>query len=146
LFRTAIPWRGKRADSQMRPAGVAFLSCFFLFGLLASGLAALMLLLPGTLLDVLWRFNPHSREGLLAIGNWAVLLMSTACLACAVAALGLWRLRRWGLWTATAILSINLIADTINALVLRDWRTLIGLPIAGLMIAYLMRHRSSFAR
>jgi len=130
----------------MRPAGVACLSFFFLFGLVASGLATLMLLLPGTPLDVLWRFNPHSREGLLAIGNWAVLLMTTVCLACAVAALGLWRLRRWGLWAATAILSVNLIADTINSAVLRDWRTLIGLPIAGLMIAYLMRHRSSFAR
>jgi hypothetical protein len=129
----------------MRPAGVAGLTFFFLLGLVASGLAALMLLLPGTPLDVLWRFNPHSREGLLAIGNWAVLLMSTVCLACAVAALGLWRLRRWGLWTATAILSINLSADTINAFVLRDWRPLIGLPIAGLMIVYLMKHRSIFA-
>jgi hypothetical protein len=53
---------------------------------------------------------------------------------------GLWRLRRWGLWTAISILSINLLGDTLNAFLLRDWRTLIGLPIAGLMIVYLLRN------
>jgi hypothetical protein len=39
---------------------------------------------------------------------------------------------------------VNLVGDAINAFLLRDWRTLIGLPIAGLMIAYLMRKRSIF--
>lgn len=40
-------------QQQRRPAGIIILSFFFVFGALASGLAALMLLLPGTGLDVL---------------------------------------------------------------------------------------------
>lgn len=129
-----------------RPAGITALSFFFVFGGLASGLAALMLHLPGTPLDLLWRLNPQAREGFVTMGYWAVLLMSAVCLACAAAALGLWRCRRWGYWTATGILSINLLGDTINSFLLHDWRTLIGLPVAGFMIAYLLRKRAVFDR
>jgi hypothetical protein len=32
------------------------------------------------------------------------------------------------------MLTINLLGDTLNAFLLRDWRTLIGVPIAGLMM------------
>lgn len=131
-------------QQQGRPVGVAVLSFFFVFGTLASGLAAVMLILPGTSLDVLWRLNPHARDGFVTMGHWAVFLMSVACLACGAAALGLWHCRRWGYWTATGILSINVLGDTINAFLLRDWRTLIGLPIAGLMIAYLFWNRTIF--
>jgi hypothetical protein len=104
-----------------------------------------MLLLPGTPLDELWRLNPHAREGFLTPGFPAVLLMCAVCFACAAAALGLWRCRRWGFWTAIGILSINLLGDTINAFLLRDWRTLIGLPIAGQMIGYLLKKQTIFA-
>ena len=123
--------RSQKTKMQItRPAGVTTLS-FFVFGTLASGLAALMLLVPGSPLDVLWRLNPHAHAGFLKIGHLAASLMSAVCLACASAALGLWRVRRWGLWTAISILSINLLGDTLNAFLLRDWGTLIGLPIAG---------------
>jgi uncharacterized membrane protein (DUF2068 family) len=70
--------------------------------------------------------------------------MALVCIACTTAALGLWRGTRWGYWTALAILSINLVGDTTNAFVARDWRTLIGLPIAGLMMAYLVSQRRGF--
>jgi hypothetical protein len=129
-----------------RPAGITTLSFFFVFGTVASGLAALMLLVPGSLLDVLWRLNPHAHEAFLKIGHLAAYLMSAVCLTCACASLGLWRLRRWGLWTAISILSINLFGDTLNTFWLRDWRTLVGLPIAGLMIAYLLIKRTVFDR
>ena len=129
-----------------RPVGITILSLFFVFGTLASGLAAVMLIMPATSIDVLWRLNPHAHEGFVAMGHWSVLLMSTVCVACAGAAWGLWRCRLWGCWTATSILSVNLLGDAINAFLLRDWRTLIGLPIAGLMIAYLMWRRSIFDR
>jgi hypothetical protein len=104
-----------------------------------------MLLLPGTPLDKLWRLNPHARQGFLALGFWAILLMSGVCLACAAATLGLWRCRPWGFWTAMGILSINLLGDTINSVFFHDWRTLIGLPIAGVMIGYLWKSRTILA-
>lgn len=135
-----IGWESSEMDEhQRRPVGIALLSFFFLFGVLASGLSVVMLLLPGTPLDVLWRLNPHGHEGFLAMGPWAVVLMSAVCFACATAALGLWRCRRWGRWMAIVILTINLVGDTINSLRTHDWRTLIGVPIAGLMISYLFK-------
>lgn len=78
------------------------------------------------------------------MGPWAPFLMSTVSVACAAAAVGLWQRRRWGCWTAAGILIINLLGDSINAFFLQDWRTLIGLPIAGLMIAYLWKKRTIF--
>ena len=108
-----------------------------------SALAALMLLFPGSVLESLWQLNPRAKEGFAALGTWAVLLMASVCSACAAAAVGLWRCARWGYWMALLILSINLLGDTINAIVLRDWRTIIGLPIGGLMIIYLVRTRNA---
>ena len=103
-----------------RPVGIAILSFFFVFGTLASGLATAMLMMPGTSMDVLWRLNPHAHEGFTAMGRWSVVGMSTVCLACASAAWGLWRCRLWGYWTATTILTVNLLGDAINAFVLQE--------------------------
>jgi hypothetical protein len=94
----------------------------------------------------LWRLNPRTREGFAAMGVWAVLLMGVVCVACGSAALGLLRCKRWGYRTALVILTINLAGDTTNAVVAHDWRTLIGLPIGGFMIAYLIRQRRVFDR
>jgi uncharacterized membrane protein (DUF2068 family) len=133
-------------NQQGRPTEIALLSLFFVLGVLASGLTVVMLILPGTSLDALWRLNPHAREGFVTMGHAAMYLMSAVCLACATAALGLWRLRRWGFWTAISILSINMLGDTLNTFLLRDWRTIVGFPIAGLMIVYLLRKRTIFDR
>jgi hypothetical protein len=132
------------APQSPRPAGITLLSLFFIFGTLASGLAAVMLIKPGTSIDVLWRLNPRAHEGFIEMGRWSVFVMSTVCLACASAAWGLWHCRLWGYRTATTILTVNLLGDGINTFLLRDWRTLIGVPIAGLLIAYLVRKRSLF--
>jgi hypothetical protein len=82
--------------SRSRPLGISGLSLFFVFGVAMSGLAALMLLFPGSVLEPLWRLNPRAREGFAAMSAWAVLLMAVVCVACATAALGLWRGTRWG--------------------------------------------------
>ena len=64
---------------------------------------------------------------------------------CAFAALGLARNRRWGQNLALTILAVNLIGDSINAVARHDLRTLIGLPIGGAMIFYLLKVRSAKA-
>ncbi len=56
--------------------------------------------------------------------------------------MGLWRGRRWGYRLAVGVLSVNLIGDVTNALVRGDRRTLIGLPIGGAMLAYLLTRRT----
>ncbi len=129
---------------RSRSPGIAALALFFAFGTIMSGLAALMLLFPGSALGPLWRLNPRAREGFVAMGSWAVLLMAVVCLACGSAAFGLLRRKRWGYRTALIILSVNLAGDTTNAVAAHDWRTLIGLPIGGFMIAYLLRERRMF--
>jgi len=121
------------------------MSVFFAFGATMSGVTVYLLLFPGSPLDRLWEFNPRAHEGFARVGAWATLLMAIICAACITAAAGLWHCKRWGLWAAIAILAINLLGDTLNVLLLHDWRTLIGLPIGGMMIWYLLAERREFS-
>ena len=63
--------------------------------------------------------------------------------ACAFAAIGVAKRARWGILLALGILIVSLIGDSLNALLRHDWRTLIGLPIGGTMIVYLLVARRS---
>jgi hypothetical protein len=128
-----------------RPFGITAISIFFAFGALMAALSAAMLLFPGTGLNRLWQLNPQAKQGLTGLGTGGVALMLAVCAACTAASFGLWRCTRWGLWLAVAILGINLAGDLGNAVVLHDWRTLVGLPIGGAMILYLIAKRRIFA-
>lgn len=127
-----------------RPPGVTLLALFFVFAMLMASLAAFMLRFPGSFLDSLWRVNPRAHEGFTVLGLWAVLLMLVVASACATAAFGLWRCACWGYIAALVILSVNLLSDTMSVLIGHDWRTLIGLPIGGAMIVYLLSRRHVF--
>jgi hypothetical protein len=116
-----------------------FLAAFFAFGATMCLLAILLLLLPGTKLDSLWDLNPDARVAFQSLGRWAILLMAVVGTGCALAAVGLWRGTLWGIRLAMAILFINMIGDLVNAVARRDYRSLIGLPVAGAMIFYLAR-------
>ena len=117
---------------------VRALSAFFLVGALASGFSAITLLFPGTALDALWRVNPTGHAGLLRAGALGVVLMAGVCIACSSAARGLWLRRPWAHPLACAIITVNLLADAVNGIVRGDYRTLIGIPIAGAMLFYLL--------
>ncbi len=121
------------------------ITVFFIFGTLMSALAAIMLLFPGSPIEPLWRLNPRAQEAFASMGAAAVLLMIAVCVSCFAAAVGLWRLKRWGYWMAIVILAINLAGDAVNAVLARDWRTLIGLPIGLTLILFLRQRRKSFA-
>src|SRR4051812_16810119 len=99
------------------PAGVIALVLFFGFGAAMSLLAALALLLPGSALQNVWRFNPQAQVGLAALGSWATVLMLVVSVVCALSALGLWQGAAWGRAVALAVLAINLLGDAANALV-----------------------------
>ena len=102
-------------------------------------LTIVLLVCPGTKLDLLWRLNPDAHTAFQSLGRASILLMVIVGTACAFAAIGLWRATRWGLQLAIIILCVNAIGDLLNAILRHDYRSLIGLPVAGAMIFYLSR-------
>lgn len=122
--------------------GLRILAAFFTFGSTMCALTVLLLLFPGTALDSLWRLNPEAQAAFQSLGRMSILLMAIVGMACAFAAAGLWQGRRWGIHLAIVILSINIMGDLFNAVVRHDYRALIGLPIGGAMIFFLVRRRN----
>jgi len=121
-------------------SGPVLLVAFFGFGALVSLLTAVMLLAPGRWTDPIWSLKPSARDDFRLLHGWAAPLMLLVSGACAAAALGVWRDRRWGYRVATGVLAVNLAGDLVNGL-LRDPRSLIGLPILSALILYI-RSRS----
>lgn len=121
-----------------RPAGLIALSGFFALGAVIASATGMAVALPGSDLERLWRLNPQAHAAFLGMGRWALLLMLAVASACALAAIGLWLRARWGHRLAVVLLTVNLVGDASNALIRGDWRTLIGLPIGGALLAYLL--------
>ena len=89
----------------------------------------LALAYPGGFLEPIWRLKPEARVEFQKIGGASVVLMAVVGAACGLAAVGL----------AIGVLAVNLAGYSLNALLRHDPRTLIGLPIGGLMILYLLK-------
>jgi hypothetical protein len=130
----------------MTPIGMKLLSLFFTFGTCMCGLTIALLLFPRGALDSLWRLNPEAHATFQRIGQLSILLMAIVGIACALAAIGLARNARWGRSLGILILVVNLVGDLTNVFVRHDLRTLIGVPIAGAMIFYLVRRAESDAK
>jgi hypothetical protein len=103
----------------------------------------LALIFPGGFLEPIWRLKPEARLEFQELGRWSIVLMAVVGAACGLAAVGLARSAEWGRRLAISVLTVNLIGDSLNALLRQDPRTLIGLPIGGLMIWYLVKKNSS---
>jgi len=125
-------------SQQRAPLGIKLLAAFFAFGAGICLVTIIALLFPGGALDPIWRLNPDAHVAFQQIGRLSILLMVVVGSACAVATIGLATRARWGVPLALGILSVNLVGDLLNAFLRHDLRTLIGLPIGGAMIAYLL--------
>ena len=126
--------------SQRLLAGMKVLVAFFAFGATACAVTVAALLTPGGGLEMVWRLNPEAQLGFQKIGTpLSVLLMLVVGTACGWAAVGLARKKKWGRRLAIGILAVNLVGDSVSAMLRHDPRTLIGLPIGGAMIAYLWK-------
>jgi len=125
------------------PIGMRLLALFFAFGACMCALTIGLLLFPGGALDSLWQLNPEAHAAFQRMDGLSILLMSAVGVACALAAIGLARNARSGRWLGILILVVNLVGDLTNAFVRHDLRTLIGVPIAGVMIFYLTRQAKS---
>ena len=124
--------------------GRVLLVIFFATGAFISLVVMLALAFPDSYLESIWRLKPEAQSQFQTIGTGvSVALMALVAAACALAAVGLARNAEWGRRLAIAVLIINLIGDSLNALLMRDTRTLIGVPIGGLMILYLVKTKRS---
>ena len=132
----------RMTKAEVRPIGITALSLFFLFGAGASFVSFISLLFPGSLLEAIWRLNPRARAGLGGMGVWAVILMGAVCVACALAAVGLWRGARWGYWLPVSLVAVNLLGDVLNVFLGTEPRAVIGIPIALAILAFLMSRRA----
>jgi hypothetical protein len=129
------------AVNDSRPAGITALSAFFGFGALMSLTSGVALLFPGSFLEPMWQLNPRARDGLSRLGPWAIVLMFSVSVACALSAAGLWRGIPWGHRLATGVLVVNLVGDAVSALSGTEPRAAIGLPIGALFVLYLRSKR-----
>jgi len=74
-----------------------------------------------------------------------VVLMAVVSVACGAAAVGLARGWPSGRRLAILLLVVNLAGDLLNAVVRGDLRALIGLPIGGAMLWYLLSRRTGMS-
>jgi hypothetical protein len=115
---------------------------FFAAGALICFVTMLALAFPGGFLEPIWQLKPDARVQFQEIGRGpSMALMATVGIACGLAGLGLACKAEWGRRLAIGILIVNLAGDSLNALLRHDPKTLIGLPIGGLMIWYLAKKR-----
>ena len=128
-------------NQTRRSVGTTVLVVFFAAAALICLVTMLALAFPGGFLEPIWRLKPEARIEFQQIGNWSVALMALVGAACGLAAVGLAMNAEWGRRLAIGVLAVNLIGDSLNALLHHDPRTLIGLPIGGLMILYLVKKR-----
>ena len=127
-------------NQNFRSVGRILLVIFFALGAFISLVVMLALTFPGGYLESIWWLKPEAQTQFQAVGRGAsVVLMAVVASACGLAAVGLAKNADWGRLLAIGILTINLIGDSLNALFMRDAKTLIGLPIGGLMILFLVR-------
>jgi len=121
---------------------IAVLAIFLGIGALIAFTSSVSLLLPGGLLEPIWRLNPRAREGFGRMGSLGPILLATVCVACAFSAVGLWRRRVWGYRLAVAMLIVNLLGDITNVALGTEPRALIGVPIVLALLAFLGRART----
>ena len=122
--------------------GTTLLVVFFAGSALICLLIVLALAFPGGSLDSIWRLKPEAQSQFQAIGRGAsIALMAAVAAACGFAAVGLLKNAEWGRRFAIGILVVNLIGDSLNAWLRHDVKTLIGQPIGGLMIVYLLSQK-----
>ncbi len=90
----------------------------------------------------MWRLNPRAHEEFTDLGLWAIVLMLVVCVACVLAAVGLWRGTRWGYWLAVVLLAGNLLGDIANVVSGTEPKAAVGIPIVVVVLAFLMRKRA----
>ena len=127
--------------AEFRPRGFVPIGVFFVFGATMAAYAAITLLNPGTLLDVLWTLNKQAHIQLAVLGRVAAIPFGIVSIALALAAAGWLRRRYWGWVLGVTIIAINAAGDLINLVIGERMKGAAGVVIAGLLLIYMTRSR-----
>jgi len=131
-------------NPKRRSLGTSLLIIFFAAGSLICFVTMLALGFPGSFLESIWRLKPEARVQFEEIGRGvSIVLMAAIGTACAVAAVGLAQAAKDDGSRSEFSPQISSATRSVNALLRHDPKTLIGLPIGGLMIWYLVKKRVS---
>jgi hypothetical protein len=117
---------------------VTVLAVFFGAGAVIALVAAASLATPGGWLEPIWRLNPRARIAFAGLGLWAAGILVAVGIACLAASIGFARRRRWGHRIGVALVAINLVGDSVNAALGVEPRAIIGIPVAAVLLAYLL--------
>jgi hypothetical protein len=83
--------------------------------------------------------NPTGHDGLRSLGMLGIVGMAALSVTMVITAVGFVALRRWAWWLAVVGLIVNATGDLLTAIATGEPRTLIGVPVAGLIVLWLTR-------
>ena len=91
--------------------------------------------------------NPAGHDGLRSLGALAIVGMAALSVTMVITAVGFITRRRWAWRLAVVGLIVNAAGDLLTAVATGEPRTLIGVPVAGLIVWWLTRQelRSRFS-
>jgi hypothetical protein len=123
----------------MFTGGMRAVGFFLFFGAAMASLAGCTLLWRGSIVDRVWRLNPTGHEQLAHFGPWIGIpfLVFASVLVCA--GTGWFGRRLWAWRLAVIIIATQIAGDLINVLRGEIIKGGIGVVIAGLLLAYMLR-------
>ena len=130
-----------------RSLGVFLIAIFFAIAtciLLGVGMALLM---PGSMLESIWKIYPARRSLLMPYRMWLGPGFLILAIFMVSASIGCFRRRMWGWWLAVAIFFVNGLSDAGQFIVGHFLEGGIGVAAAGAILFYLSRPkvRDTFA-
>ena len=126
-------------ENDKRPRSITALAIFFGIATVISFTSFVSLLVPGSPLEPMWRLNPKARDAFERMGRVAPALLAAVCMACGLAAMGLWNRKPWGYRLAVGLLIVNLVGDIGNVLLGVEPRAIVGVPIVAGLLVFLAR-------
>lgn len=136
-FAETSGFEGAATMNRNRPVDVTVLSLLFAFGALMCAVAAVMIHSSGSLHPI-WIAVP----AIATLGTEAVSWLVLVCIACVIAALGLWRISYWGYLTASILLILGLISHFWRAVVTNEWWRLLIVVTLGVLVWLYLRRRA----
>jgi hypothetical protein len=138
----------ENASRVRRPATPIVAGVFFTIATGITAVKGLSLLLPGSVLDVMWRIKPEEHEQLLSSGVPASAGFFGLSAIMAITSIGVFLRRRWAWWLAIIVFVINGIGDAIRAALGAAVEGVVGVSAVALILFWLMRPgvRATFDR